>query len=35
MFNPKKIIYVDQVPILGTGKIDYVTTQELVNAQSD
>jgi acyl-[acyl-carrier-protein]-phospholipid O-acyltransferase/long-chain-fatty-acid--[acyl-carrier-protein] ligase len=32
---PKKIIYVDQVPVLGTGKIDYVTTQELVNAQND
>ena len=27
---PKKIIYVDQVPLLGTGKIDYVTTQEIV-----
>lgn len=27
---PKKIIYVDKVPLLGTGKIDYVTTQEIV-----
>ena len=32
---PKKIIYVDQVPLLGTGKIDYVTTQEMVASQSD
>jgi acyl-[acyl-carrier-protein]-phospholipid O-acyltransferase/long-chain-fatty-acid--[acyl-carrier-protein] ligase len=32
---PKKIIYVDQVPVLGTGKIDYVTTQEIVANQSD
>ena len=28
---PKKIISVDQVPVLGTGKIDYVQTQELVD----
>jgi acyl-[acyl-carrier-protein]-phospholipid O-acyltransferase/long-chain-fatty-acid--[acyl-carrier-protein] ligase len=27
---PKKIIYVDKIPLLGTGKIDYVTTQEIV-----
>jgi acyl-[acyl-carrier-protein]-phospholipid O-acyltransferase/long-chain-fatty-acid--[acyl-carrier-protein] ligase len=32
---PKKIIYVDQVPLLGTGKIDYVTAQEIVANQSD
>jgi acyl-[acyl-carrier-protein]-phospholipid O-acyltransferase/long-chain-fatty-acid--[acyl-carrier-protein] ligase len=32
---PKKIIYVDQVPLLGTGKIDYVTTQEIVANQRD
>lgn len=32
---PKKIIYVDQVPILGTGKINYGTTQEIVANQSD
>ena len=32
---PKKIIYVDQVPVLGTGKIDYVTSQEIVANQSD
>ena len=32
---PKKIIYVDQVPLLGTGKIDYVTTQEIVANQKD
>ena len=31
---PKKIIYVDQVPLLGTGKIDYVTTQEVVDNQN-
>jgi acyl-[acyl-carrier-protein]-phospholipid O-acyltransferase / long-chain-fatty-acid--[acyl-carrier-protein] ligase len=31
---PKKIIYVDQVPLLGTGKIDYVTTQEIVDNQN-
>ena len=33
---PKKILYVDKVPVLGTGKVDYVTTQEIVandNAQ--
>ena len=27
---PKTIIYVDKVPVLGTGKVDYVTTQEIV-----
>ena len=27
---PKKILYVDKIPLLGTGKIDYVTTQEIV-----
>ncbi len=32
---PKKIIYVDQVPLLGTGKIDYVTTQEIVAKHND
>jgi acyl-[acyl-carrier-protein]-phospholipid O-acyltransferase/long-chain-fatty-acid--[acyl-carrier-protein] ligase len=32
---PKKIIYVDQVPVLGTGKIDYVTAQEIVANQGD
>ena len=32
---PKKIIHVDQVPTLGTGKIDYVTTQEIVANQGD
>jgi acyl-[acyl-carrier-protein]-phospholipid O-acyltransferase/long-chain-fatty-acid--[acyl-carrier-protein] ligase len=32
---PKKIIYVDQVPLLGTGKIDYVTTQEIVANHND
>jgi acyl-[acyl-carrier-protein]-phospholipid O-acyltransferase/long-chain-fatty-acid--[acyl-carrier-protein] ligase len=32
---PKKIIYVDQVPVLGTGKIDYLTAQEIVENQSD
>ena len=32
---PKKIIYVDKVPLLGTGKIDYVTTQEIVNNDND
>jgi len=32
---PKKIIYVDQVPLLGTGKIDYVTTQEIVANEGD
>ncbi|CCQ91430.1 AMP-dependent synthetase and ligase [Nitrospina gracilis 3/211] len=28
---PKKIMVVDEVPLLATGKVDYVTTQELVN----
>jgi acyl-[acyl-carrier-protein]-phospholipid O-acyltransferase/long-chain-fatty-acid--[acyl-carrier-protein] ligase len=32
---PKKIIYVDQVPLLGTGKIDYVTAQEIAANQID
>jgi acyl-[acyl-carrier-protein]-phospholipid O-acyltransferase/long-chain-fatty-acid--[acyl-carrier-protein] ligase len=32
---PKKIIYVDKVPLLGTGKIDYVTTQDIVANHSD
>jgi acyl-[acyl-carrier-protein]-phospholipid O-acyltransferase/long-chain-fatty-acid--[acyl-carrier-protein] ligase len=32
---PKKIIYVDQVPILGSGKIDYVTAQEIVANQGN
>lgn len=32
---PKKIIYVDQVPVLGTGKIDYLTAQEIVANESD
>jgi acyl-[acyl-carrier-protein]-phospholipid O-acyltransferase/long-chain-fatty-acid--[acyl-carrier-protein] ligase len=32
---PKKIIHVDKVPLLGTGKIDYVTTQEIVSNNSD
>ncbi len=32
---PKKIIYVDQIPVLGTGKIDYPTAQEIVKKQSD
>ena len=31
---PKTIIYVDQVPLLGTGKIDYIQTQELVDRDS-
>jgi len=31
---PKKIIYVDQIPLLGTGKVDYVTTQEIVDNQN-
>ncbi|CAI2718446.1 acyl-[ACP]--phospholipid O-acyltransferase [Nitrospina watsonii] len=29
---PKRIMVVDEVPLLATGKIDYVKTQELVNA---
>lgn len=32
---PKTIIYVDQVPVLGTGKIDYAATQEIVANQCD
>ncbi len=32
---PKTIIHVDQVPLLGTGKIDYVTTQEIVDKHGD
>jgi acyl-[acyl-carrier-protein]-phospholipid O-acyltransferase/long-chain-fatty-acid--[acyl-carrier-protein] ligase len=32
---PKKVVYVDQVPLLGTGKIDYATTQEIVANHSD
>ena len=31
---PKKIIYVDQIPVFGTGKTDYVTAQEIVEKQS-
>ena len=31
---PKKIICVDKVPLLGTGKIDYVTTQEIVSNEN-
>jgi len=30
---PKQIMVVDEVPLLATGKIDYVRTQELVNAK--
>ena len=29
--NPKKILTVDQVPLLATGKIDYVGAARLVN----
>jgi acyl-[acyl-carrier-protein]-phospholipid O-acyltransferase / long-chain-fatty-acid--[acyl-carrier-protein] ligase len=32
---PKTIIYVDKIPLLGTGKTDYVTTQEIVANHSD
>lgn len=32
---PKKIIYVDQIPVFGTGKTDYITAQEIVEKQSD
>ena len=32
---PKTIIYVDQVPVLGTGKTDYLTAQEIVANQGD
>jgi acyl-[acyl-carrier-protein]-phospholipid O-acyltransferase/long-chain-fatty-acid--[acyl-carrier-protein] ligase len=32
---PKTIIHVEQIPLLGTGKIDYVSTQELVDAHRD
>jgi len=32
---PKTILYVDQVPLLGTGKIDYVATQKLVDSNKD
>jgi acyl-[acyl-carrier-protein]-phospholipid O-acyltransferase/long-chain-fatty-acid--[acyl-carrier-protein] ligase len=28
---PKTIIHVDQVPLLGTGKIDYIQTREWVD----
>lgn len=32
---PKKIIHVDKVPLLGTGKTDYVTAQEMVSKYLD
>lgn len=32
---PKTIIHVDQVPLLGTGKIDYIKTQELLDSHTD
>ena len=28
---PKEIIVVEKLPLLGTGKVDYVTVKELVN----
>jgi len=31
---PKTIIHVDQLPLLGTGKIDYIETRELVDRHS-
>ena len=33
MFVPRAIVKVAQVPILGTGKIDYVTAGKLAAAQ--
>jgi len=30
---PKKILIVDNIPVLATGKVDYVTTQERVNTE--
>jgi acyl-[acyl-carrier-protein]-phospholipid O-acyltransferase/long-chain-fatty-acid--[acyl-carrier-protein] ligase len=32
---PKKIVYVDQVPLLGTGKIDYISALKMVENQND
>ena len=31
---PKRVIHVEAVPILGTGKIDYTAVQRLVREQA-
>ena len=33
LWVPKKIITVDKLPLLGTGKIDYVKVKEIVENQ--
>jgi acyl-[acyl-carrier-protein]-phospholipid O-acyltransferase/long-chain-fatty-acid--[acyl-carrier-protein] ligase len=32
---PRRIIFVDDIPVLGTGKTDYVSVEKTVKAQSE